>query len=833
MIDKRVLFVLISAASSISASGCDSVYEDRDGDADTYADGNSFLDSGRGDGEVCLEPDEDGDCVPDARDNCPDISNADQNDIDGDGVGDACEPRRGDLPRGYLLAQQVNTYHTSKYGAISTIEEAHDLFSSIKGKVNGVEFGSLFYSDADLKVHIEIASLATEYDIDLWGTTRRMTKRVRAFGGDPWLEDRPDFQAFLMEDDGTIVPFEVENQKVIDVLNPEAVDWLIEQYREKYVEPLRGKLTGYFMNEDSLSYPDEVRSFEGFDYWRFPVYSDAVLKRWRRYCFDNNVRVKGKLVTKFPIHEPTKVPRGEGKTEYFEGFVEVTPLIAGTRFIDLERHQGVWRHWFEFLSQSFVDGWIGRLAETFNDVNRDNPNWRGVMYFNMHGWSLSYEDIDDPSLTVSEIHRWGAWGRLKGIDLVRVATHPEIDIVICETFPPVEGGHLDDFVREHQRMVRIGGKVFGVMLHRDQGPLTREEEEARWRVIRDYEPTVLTRIPLLQMLPSHEYFDPVLEGQFLKRVESYSGSVPLEPRAYFDWGQISLRGRSHYETAKFPWGRAEHTDGHRFIGSNPPWIVLAERMGGEWDLGNPSFHVRADVPEGEGALRVRVNRDELSDEDLILLIDALTNSEMRIELWEDNGSVVARDIVVGNVLEGNGERAWRQVHVPLSSYPSASDIVLRRITGEVRIYNSLIVRQEFRTEGWTPNWIVSANSLGNSGRWDMLKSSFYVPSKAPDFDGGLRVSIDRSVFSPDENLLLTIDAEDIGHVYVQLRDSHSNRVVDNLTGGNIMKGTGIRGLKEILIPLSDHPNVSQVVIHRYRGEMCIYNSTIERIDIRN
>ena len=39
-------------------------------------------------------PDRDGDGVSDRQDNCPDLPNRDQQDSDGDGIGDACSPRR-------------------------------------------------------------------------------------------------------------------------------------------------------------------------------------------------------------------------------------------------------------------------------------------------------------------------------------------------------------------------------------------------------------------------------------------------------------------------------------------------------------------------------------------------------------------------------------------------------------------------------------------------------------------------------------------------------------------------------------------------------------------
>lgn len=42
--------------------------------------------------QVIVEPDADGDGIPDATDNCPDDANSDQTDTDSDGLGDACDP---------------------------------------------------------------------------------------------------------------------------------------------------------------------------------------------------------------------------------------------------------------------------------------------------------------------------------------------------------------------------------------------------------------------------------------------------------------------------------------------------------------------------------------------------------------------------------------------------------------------------------------------------------------------------------------------------------------------------------------------------------------------
>ena len=40
---------------------------------------------------INLDKDRDGDTILDEDDNCPDVSNTNQSDIDGDGIGDVCD----------------------------------------------------------------------------------------------------------------------------------------------------------------------------------------------------------------------------------------------------------------------------------------------------------------------------------------------------------------------------------------------------------------------------------------------------------------------------------------------------------------------------------------------------------------------------------------------------------------------------------------------------------------------------------------------------------------------------------------------------------------------
>lgn len=105
-----------------------------------------------------------------------------------------------------------------------------------------------------------------------------------------------------------------------------------------------------------------------------------------------------------------------------------------------------------------------------------------------------------------------------------MAAHPEIDCIICETYPPIEA-NLSDYVGEYARITRKAGKTFGVMLHRDdKWALKLDEEERRWDLIEKCKPTVIARYPSQRMMPGEAFYSPEGEKLFAARLARYRRS---------------------------------------------------------------------------------------------------------------------------------------------------------------------------------------------------------------------------------------------------------------------------------------------------------------------
>ena len=116
--------------------------------------------------------------------------------------------------------------------------------------------------------------------------------------------------------------------------------------------------------------------------------------------------------------------------------------------------------------------------------------------------------------------------------------------------------------------------------------------------------------------------------------------------------------------------------------SVPAWVKSVEQEGG--DFANGAWVVSASAAKGVGRLSITIDRQNFN-EDLALVIDwQQTDSDMTVQLFDDQNRVVVLDLF-GNVLTVGNEVQTDSFIVPLRKYPSATKIVLRRISGPIKV----------------------------------------------------------------------------------------------------------------------------------------------------
>jgi hypothetical protein len=122
----------------------------------------------------------------------------------------------------------------------------------------------------------------------------------------------------------------------------------------------------------------------------------------------------------------------------------------------------------------------------------------------------------------------------------------------------------------------------------------------------------------------------------------------------------------------------------------PEWIVSVEHEFGVW-LEQPNRWVaeRA-LPDGHGRILISIDRKMLhSDVGMSLICEEDHDADIAVQLLDREGRVIAVDLV-GNAISIGDETQTNTFAIPLRKHPTATRIVIQRISGHITIHGVVL-----------------------------------------------------------------------------------------------------------------------------------------------
>lgn len=122
----------------------------------------------------------------------------------------------------------------------------------------------------------------------------------------------------------------------------------------------------------------------------------------------------------------------------------------------------------------------------------------------------------------------------------------------------------------------------------------------------------------------------------------------------------------------------------------PEWMTAIEQQGGAFSDDPRCWRVPVTAGEGIGRLSISLDRKKISGSLVAtILFDADDSADVAVQLFDAEGRVVVVDLF-GNLVDvGKGAKTDTFV-IPLSKYPTAERIVIRRISGDVKVYGIVL-----------------------------------------------------------------------------------------------------------------------------------------------
>jgi hypothetical protein len=139
-----------------------------------------------------------------------------------------------------------------------------------------------------------------------------------------------------------------------------------------------------------------------------------------------------------------------------------------------------------------------------------------------------------------------------------------------------------------------------------------------------------------------------------------------------------------------PFGNPKFTTDSNVVYAWPTWATAAYTVGGSFSTNDVQCWCATQADTNPAELHIEVDREAISDNAILQLTYFVTsNSSVHIDLYNANAEVVAEDIA-GN-LECDGQQPTTlHLDIPFADYPDAMGIRIRRDSGEVAVYDSLL-----------------------------------------------------------------------------------------------------------------------------------------------
>jgi hypothetical protein len=145
----------------------------------------------------------------------------------------------------------------------------------------------------------------------------------------------------------------------------------------------------------------------------------------------------------------------------------------------------------------------------------------------------------------------------------------------------------------------------------------------------------------------------------------------------------------------------------------PAWI-----RGVGFDQGSvggdpPAWHGAADLPEGAGSVWIDLHRGFLNENLALTLLHAEgPEADLAVQLWDAGGRVVALDLFRNALAMADLARTDTFI-LPLREHPSATRIVLRRVSGDIRLYGCALMPVVTEEAGDLGLMLETARRLGD------------------------------------------------------------------------------------------------------------------------